>query len=534
MESYDAVIIGGGHNGLICASYLQRSGLKSVVLERDFVIGGGLNTEERIPGFRHNLHATNLAWLDYWPQIADLELGSFGLKLAKPDVLFGLPTKNGRALVLYRDIKRSVKSIEAFSKKDAANFEKYTEEFRDFWEKIIVPMFYSPPVPPDEFEKKVKGKAKNGEKMLRMMKMKACDLANELFEDDIVRSLVRYISTIPCEIDDYEGSGLSVMGVMGFRWRGYQIVIGGSNNLARAIESSYKHAGGEVRINSPVKKINVVDGRAIGVLLEDGTALQAKKAVVSSVNVVSSILDLVGEEYIDRGIVRKVRTFKWSEWALFGVHMALNEPPRHTASRSNPDVDLALKYICGIESTSDIDRLWRDIRAGNLSKEPVFGSGAITLFDPSQAPAGKHTAYIWTPSPYNLKDGGPSRWLAVKDDYKEANIDKWAEYAPNMKKPNIISTFVYTPYDIPIKNPNMINGDFNVGRFGNDQNGINRPTPELSQYRTPIRGLYLCGSSNHPGGSIVGGPGYNAAGMIVKDLHLNKWWSLPNWSSLQP
>jgi phytoene dehydrogenase-like protein len=527
--SYDAIVVGGGHNGLVTASYLQRAGLKTLVLERASVIGGGLNTEERIPGFKHNLHATNLAWMDYWPQIQDLELRKFGLKLAKPEVLFGLPLKSGRALVLYRDIKKSAKSIESFSKKDATNFEKYAEDFREFWESVVVPMFYSPPIDPDELQKKVKRSVKNGEEILRMMKMKACDLANELFEDDTVRALTRYISTIPCEIDDYEGSGLSLIGVMGFRWRGYQIVVGGSNNLAKSIEASFRAAGGEVRLNSDVAKIEVKDGRAIGISLEDGTIIGAKRAVISAVNAVYTLVDLVGAEYVDRNIMRKIRSYKWSEWALFGVHMALNEPPKHTASKSNPDVDMALKYFCGIESTSDIDRLWRDIRAGKLSDEPVFGSGAVTLFDPTQAPPGKHTAYIWTPSAYSLKDGGPSRWLSIKDDYEKSNIAKWAEYAPNLNDSNIIDSFAYTPYDIPITNQNMVDGDFNIGRFGMDQNGVNRPIPELSGYRTPIAGLYLCGSSSHPGGSILGAPGYNAAGIIVEDLNLKKWWSLPHW-----
>jgi len=187
---------------------------------------------------------------------------------------------------------------------------------------------------------------------------------------------------------------------------------------------------------------------------------------------------------------------------------------------------MAFKLNIGLETPEDYQVLWSEIRSGKLPKHFGLYCSIPSLFDPNQAPKGKHAALIWQPAPYNLKDGGPGKWDEVKEEYMEACIAKWREYAPNLTDDNILGKFALSPLDIERKLCNMKSGGVFMGRMIQGQLEYFRPIPELAQFRTPVKNLYLAGSCCHPGGGIIGAPGFIAANVIAEDHNLNKWWEV--------
>ncbi len=223
---------------------------------------------------------------------------------------------------------------------------------------------------------------------------------------------------------------------------------------------------------------------------------------------------------------------RYGRWKLFSGHLALDEPPAYRAAAYDPDCQRAVNLCIGYESLEDLEAHLDAVLSGRPPEIPGMQCGVFTLFDPTQAPPRKHTALVWQVAPYDLADGGPEAWDDIKDEYLEACIARWREYAPNLDGNNILARATYTPYDIVRSVHTMREGDFNAGALCRSQALENRPLPEMAQYKAPIEGLYLTGSSTHPGGLLTGGPGYNAAQAIHRDLGLNIWWQPPDLEEL--
>lgn len=525
---YDGIIIGAGHNGLILQAYLQRAGLKTLMLERSLHVGGGLYTVEdnAYPGFHHNVHAVFLRAISATPWYRDLQLEGHGLRLLEPEVNLALHGEDGRCFVMHRDSERTAQSLARFSQRDADTFLRLRDYFEGAVEEVIVPELAAPPEPWDARRARLE-RSKHGRRYLEAAALSPREFLDTHFESDQLKCLLLAICVLR-EVDvNVRGMGFVPAQLIAAK-RKAQLAVGGSRELARAIERSVYAHGGEVLVNQPPRRIVVEGGRARGVELQDGSFIGAKSFIASSLNPGQTLLDLVSEAALPEGLAARVRAYEYGVVGpLFGVHLALHAAPAYRATAFDPDADRAFMGVLGLDRPEQIYALYDRLSRGRLP-EKVWMNGAVpTVHDPSQAPAGKHTAFVWQKVPYDLADGGGRRWDAVKRQHLETVLARWREYAPNLTDDTIVNRFAFTPLDTERHFPNMTKGDLNVGAFSAAQIGVGRPIPELSGYRTPINGLYLCGACTHPGGNITGFPGYNAAGVIARDLAVQPWWSAP-------
>jgi phytoene dehydrogenase-like protein len=229
-------------------------------------------------------------------------------------------------------------------------------------------------------------------------------------------------------------------------------------------------------------------------------------------------VDLLDESLVPREIREHVARFQYNLLApLFALHLNLREPPDYTASAAHPELAQAFMVIMGLDHVDQFHDIVRHHVAGTIPPTVMWGA-CPTLFDPSQAPPGRHTAFMWEKLPYHLH-GDAASWDTARDAHGDEMLALWRRYAPNLSDA-VIGQFTRSPLDVERELPNMRHGDLLVGAFTNDQVGFNRPFPSAGTYRTHVPGLYLCGSSSHPGGNITGLPGYNAAQVILGDLGL--------------
>ncbi len=521
METFDTIIIGSGHNGLICGSYLAKAGMKVLVVERNDRVGGGLLTEEStLPGFQHNLHANFMMGLELTPFYADLDLPGLGLELIYPDVQHGIAFPDGTAICIHRDPEKTAASIARFSRKDSDKYwevyEKFTLGTRDY----ITSSMFNRPLPPDEIAARLNGDL--GEEIKSYNQMTMYEAVDQNFEEAHVRTLFKlWFHVIALENDP--GTGAFFPRVHS-RMDRFSLVRGGSERLADILAERFRSFGGEIVQGDHVSEIRHKNGKVTGIRLENGDTIEATQAVVSTVDPPQT-LRMLGDDAFDAELSEKVRNFKASPHALCTLHLALNEPPEYAAAAFDPDINRTFNIFFGV---ADEQQLEENFQATNRGDFPPFlmGNGACnSLVDPSYAPAGKHSAFWWPFVPYELKDGGAEAWDTRKPEFTERLLEVWRSYAPNLDADNVLGTFLFTPRDTERSCINMIRGSHHVGAYTLDQVGYNRPTPELSHYRTPVEGVYMAGSGNHVGGSISGAAGYNAANVIAEDLELDKWWT---------
>jgi phytoene dehydrogenase-like protein len=298
---------------------------------------------------------------------------------------------------------------------------------------------------------------------------------------------------------------------------------GGSIALARALVAAVAEGGGAVRLGVEPRQIVVEGGRAIGVETADGGIVRARHFVASSLNPQQTFLELMREEDLSLEWRSRAGAFRYNLIApLFALNLCLEEPPRYRAFESRPHLEGAFMVILGLASFEQHAEIVRHHQAGTLPP-PVMWGACPTLFDPSQAPPGRHTAFMWEKVPYRL--GGDARnWDGARDAHALDLLRKWTEYAPNLERA-VLAWSARSPLDTERTLPNMREGDLLLGAFTHGQVGYDRPFPGAGHYRAPVQGLYLCGSSCHPGGNITGLPGYNCAQVLLSDLGLPAPWA---------
>ncbi|MDP3983421.1 MAG: NAD(P)/FAD-dependent oxidoreductase [Acidimicrobiia bacterium] len=526
-DEVDGVFVGGGHNALICAGYLARAGLRVLVLEAAPHIGGGTTTDEvTLPLFKHNLHAYFVRWTPEYAVWRDLGLERFGVRSIFPEVQNALPFEGGsRALVTYRDLDRSIASIGRLSGKDAERYRRLHEEFTELVERIDTPLRFSPPLPPDELKERL-GRSRLGKRYLELDRQSPLEVVREAFESEPLRSLILFNVAVRGYLPnlDVEGIGSIVALALSNSHQG-RLIEGGTYQVARAIAAAVVAAGGMVVTGARVASIGVSNGRATGVELVDGRRIDAGRFVVSSVPAPITMLELVGGEHLDPGLRADLASYRWLEEALFGVHWALATRPVFVAENDNPDVPRALNLALGYESSDDLVAHMEAIRVGHNSPQGHIHSSIPTMHDPSQAPAGHHTTFGWhfVPGP-----GLRGKWTpAAVRDRVEAMVRTYVRYAPNMEAATMAISS-HSPDATERRVISMRGGDRHHGSFHPSNWGYSRPTAEMPGYRTPIEGLYLCGASQHPGGSFHGQPGYNAAGVVAEDVGVERWWGPGN------
>jgi phytoene dehydrogenase-like protein len=522
-DDVDGVFVGGGHNALICAAYLARLGLKVVVCEAAPAIGGGTTTAEvTLPFFRHNLHAYFVRWTPEYAVWTDLDLGRYGVRSLFPDVQNAVPFDGGeRALVTYSDLDRSLAEIARVSPADAASYATHHAEFSDLTRLIDTPLRFSEPLPPDELAALL-GKSRLGRRYLELDRSSPLELVRSLFESEPLRSLILFNVSVRGYVPNLDVAGIgSIVALAMANSHQGRLVEGGTYEVAKAIASAVVDAGGTLLTNARVASIDVTNGRATGVTLADGRRIAAKRFVVSGAPAPITMLELVGAGHLDASLAEDLGGYRWLEEALFGVHWALADRPRFTAEAYNPDVPRSLNLALGYESSQHLEAHMHAVRAArNLDDGPIHVS-VPTLHDPSQAPADRHTTFGW-----HFVPGPPTRgtWGGAQvTERMDTIVSTYRRYAPNLDDVTL-AVASHSPDATERRIISMRGGDRHHGSFHPDNWQWNRPSAQMPGYRTPIDGLYLCGASQHPGGSFHGQPGYNAAGTVANDLGLEPWW----------
>jgi phytoene dehydrogenase-like protein len=519
-RSYDGIIVGAGHHGLVLGSYLAKCGLDILLVDRRLQYGGAIVTEEvTAPGFYHNLHSINHFHISETPWFKDLNLAD-RVTYITPRYEFGQPHLDGSALIFGRDLEETLANVARFSKKDAQTFRDWNRKAEEITARIFLPERFSDPLPQAEREALL-SKSEIGRDFLAMTRRQPFDVVKELFENEHVQLLFLFkISLFGTWLVDTL-SKTSPMGsvIRAFDLQsGYQLCKGGSGNLARALFETFIAAGGRFAPQAELDKFVIEGGKATGITLKDGRTVRAKQFVASTLNVHQTFEDAIGRAQLPAEFLKKLDKFEYTTWTLYGLHLAMHEPVRFKAEAFDPNIHRTLKWSLGAETMEDLLSAHHDVVAGRVPKIVQFGSGPLSVLDPTQAPPGKHTTYAWHVMPLNPDIGGKS-YETFKEEFADAILEKWAKYAPNMTRKNIIAQHVYTAHEYMQTFPEMRGGDIFMGSFGAGQVMYNH-----FGYRTPIQGLYMAGSACHPGGAISGGAGYISAGVIARDIGAKLWW----------
>ncbi len=523
-EAVDGIFIGGGHNSMVCAAYLARAGQRVLVLEAAPQFGGGTTTDEiTLPSFKHNLHAYFVRWTPEYAVWDDLDLGRYGVTSIFPEVQNALPFDGGeRALVTYSNLDRSVSEIERISPTDGETYRRLYTEFNTLAEFVDTPLRFAPPLPTDELVDLLEG-SRLGRQYLALDAQTPLDIVRNSFESEALRSLILFNVSVRGYVPNLDVGGIgSIVALALANSQGGRLVRGGTYEVAKAIASAVVDNGGTVMTDARVVAINVTNGRATGVTLSDGRSIDGAKFVVSGAPSPITMTELVAPEHLDPSLRKELAGYRWLEEALFGMHWALSDRPVFRSEAYNPDVPRALNLALGYESSNDIEAHMHAVRAATNTADAPIHVSIPTLHDATQAPAGRHTTFGW-----HFVPGPPKRGTwddAAVQERADAIVSTYAKYAPNIEAATMARA-THSPDATERRIISMRSGDRHHGSFHPSNWGINRPSPQMPGYRTPIEGLYLCGASQHPGGSFHGQPGYNAAGVVADDLGLEKWWN---------
>jgi phytoene dehydrogenase-like protein len=386
-------------------------------------------------------------------------------------------------------------------------------------EQILFPEAASPPLPPEERRQKLE-QSPLGRRLLEVSAWSPVEFVQQEFEHDVIRAGLLFFNGLR-EVDlRLHGFGHAIPALLAGRHKA-QMCVGGSAKLAEALVADIREHGGEVRTGVEVRAILLDQGKACGVELAEGERLGAKAFVASGLNPQQTFVELLNADQVDRSVRSRADQFQYNVIApLFALHVALREPPRYTAAEQRPELQQAFMVILGLERLEQFHEIVAAHERGVIPP-PVMWGACPTVFDPSQAPPGQHTAFMWEKLPYALR-GDPKNWDEYKKEHGRAMLATWARFAPNLAEGVVLDAFTRSPLDTERSLPNMRGGDLLVGSFTNGQVGYGRPFVGAGQYRTPVPGLYLCGGSTHPGGNITGLCGYNAAKVIAADLGMER------------
>lgn len=517
---YDGIVLGAGHNGLVLQAYLCRAGLRVLAIERLPRAGGPLVTEPDpvVPGVHHNTHAVFLRGISAMPWFHDLELARHGVEMIHPELNFAQVLSDGRVLEIHLDVERTCESIARLSPSDAETYRRIHREFRPVLEAIVGPEHRSPPLPADRRRRLLQGSVL-GRRALAMERLSPREFVELHFRHPALRAGLLYV----CIIREYdvlaEGLGLLVPSIIASDQKA-QLCRGGSARLAEGLVADVEEHGGQILTGAHATRILVNRGRAAAVELADGSHIRARHFVAAALNP-HQVLELVGPEHLPVEAAHQGRAYRYNiVGPLFGVSLALREAPHYRAVAACPALPEAGLTVLGLDAPDEI----YDLYAGRLPALPSIWGTTPTNHDPSQAPDGFATAFMWQKVPYAL-DGDPRHWDAGKEAHARAVLGRWRHFAPNLTDETILSVSVLSPLDTERRFPNLRGGDLGVGWAGPEQSLDRRPFPGAGRYRFAIPGLYLCGGATHPGGNVTGLPGYNAARVISEDMGARPWWT---------
>ena len=523
-NSYDTILIGGGHNALTCAAYLAKAGQRVVVLERRPLVGGATVTEEIYPGFQYSACSYVVSLLRPWI-VRDLDLPKHGYEVIPLEETF-TPFPDGRYLLRDADAERTRRSIAQFSKRDAEVYPMFGRAMSELGRQVK-PIIDQPPPDPASLDpreifklaglgRRIGGQGETWTSAhIKMLTMSAVDFLSEWFESEQLIA--------PMAVSGIIGTFLGVrspgtayvllhhyMGEIDGSFRAWGLSKGGTGQVANAIASAARGFGAEIRTEAGVERVLIEGGRAVGVVLHNGDELRAGR-VISGVDPHRTFLGLVGEEHLDDGFATQVKRFKM-RGSSGKVNLALDGLPEFAClpGHGRPlygDITLA-------PDIDSLERAYDDAKYGAFSRRPFLDMVIPSLNDPSVAPPGKHVMSIFVQyAPYKLANG-PEDWENQREAFGDAVIDELARYAPNIKD-IILHRHVLTPWDLE-QTYGLTEGNIFHGELSLEQLAFLRPVPGWSRYKTPVRGLWMCASGTHPGGGIMGAPGALCARAVLK------------------
>lgn len=498
----DVVVIGAGHNALVCAGYLAAAGLEVTVLEADDVIGGNTATEElTLPGFRHDSCSSAHVLIQSNPVIRDDELGlcsRYGLRYERVDPAVVMPVDDGDAIVVHRDLDATADELARFSPADAAALRSLMAD----WDNGLAAVHgrWNDGIALGD------GPAALAYTALRQRSSK--DVIESTFAHPAVRSLMMWLAFATFQPPDRPGTGVLPLAITSGRLRhGWTTPIGGSAALPEALARLVTDRGGAVVTSAPVARILVEHGRACGAETSDGRRFRARRAVVSAAHL-ASLPEMLEEA--SRPAELRAAAQAWRPGlSLFAVHVALRRDIRvHTRAGSRPVVAAALGSAAGVMSQL------RAFRQGRVETgDPWILVVSPTVVDPGRAPDGGGTLKLLTAAPYELADG--RSWEQARDEFATTLLDRVREHADGLEESNVLAVLPASPVDLAARNPANIGGSCHGGEFVDADGSV---SAGWRQYRSPVPGLYLTGSTTHPGGSVSGRPGRNTARVLLDDL----------------
>lgn len=520
-NTYDIVVMGGGQNTLGAAAYLAKAGKKVAVLDRHGFVGGGAVTLERtLPGFLHDKHSALHILIQANPLIQNDELGllsQFGLQYVYPDVATATILEDYTALPFYFDLDRTCEAIAQYSHKDAEAYRELALFARRMLPMVLAGMF-SVPIPMSGLLA-ILEQSPDGRRMIGYMLRSPRQIVEELFESDHVRiHMIKSCSEHALIFPDDMGTGLALLFLTVFlHIYKLGLPIGGSGALSDALVRCIEHHGGEVIKGCEVASVITSGGRATGLRTSDGEEYLAKDAVIASIHP-KKLNQFV--EGVPAPVLESARRVRHSGYRLFKVDAALKEPlqkkvPDHIGAGAMVDWVFAYDY-------RDFLKSFDPLRHGEVSiDKPLIGGGDMQ--PPGRVPNDENALlYFISYQPYDLAEGGPGKWDAIKDEVADRLFERCTHFMPNLTPDNFLARVIDSPLDMERYSPNsMVEGDVMGVGFQFFHTGGYRPTPELAQFAVPgVERLYLCGPFMHPGGGVFG-VGRPTAMKVCDDLGID-------------
>ncbi|MFT4542224.1 MAG: phytoene dehydrogenase-like protein [Planctomycetota bacterium] len=522
-SEWDAVIIGGGHNGLVCAAYLAKAGRKVLVLERRHVLGGAAVSEEIFPGFTYSVCSYVVSLLRPWI-VRELELPRFGLEILPLETSFS-PYLDGRSLCRWSDGERTRREISTFSKKDAEIAPEFGKAMNQL-ARFVKPLIDSPAPDPTSFApSELSALLEHGKRfgglsadlqgsLAQLMTSSAVDLLDGWFESDQLKA--------PMAVSGIIGTFLGVrspgtayvllhhyMGEIDGAARSWGFARGGTGAISNAIADSARHFGATIRTEASVEQLMVQNGKTTGVVMQDGEEIHCK-TVISGLDPHNTFLNLVGADHLDDQFLSNIKRFKM-RGSSGKVNLAVDRVPQF---KSRPGTEHLVGDIAIAPSIEYLERAYDDAKYGEFSKRPYLNVVIPSLTDPTVAPPGKHVVSCFVQyAPYAL-NGGPERWEDERENFGDAVVATMEEHCPGFTE-SILHRQVLSPWDLE-KQFGLTEGNIFHGELSLEQLAFQRPVAGWSKYKTPIDGLWMCGSGTHPGGGIMGAPGALAARAILE------------------